>query len=221
MDSNAPARRYSREEMRRILELASESAPEGTEVVGDSAGLTLAEIQEIAREVGIDPARVERASATLRRETAVRPKVSFGTYQMEIRFGRSLSLEDMRFAAQEADRFFGVEGTLRQSSDLVEWHSPEAGAFIGLVREGGDTRARVIVDRSRQFFGGAAFLAVVGLVAAGSVAAPASAAVGLLTAAGIAAATAGAVAGFWQWRRDRLLRQIDHLVELMTAGLSS
>ena len=99
MDSNAPVRRYSREEMRRILELASESAPEGAGVV-DEAGFTLAEIQHIAQEVGIDPGRVERASATVRRETGVQARVSFGTYQVETRFGRPLSVEDMRFSAQ-------------------------------------------------------------------------------------------------------------------------
>lgn len=220
MDST-PARRYSREEMRRILEIASESLPPDTGLVGRDEGFTLAEIQGIAQEVGIDPARVARASRVLRRDTRVPPRVSFGTYQMERRFGRSLSPEDMQFAAEEADRFFGVRGTLRRSSGLVEWHSPEARAFVGLVKEDGDTRARVIVDRSRQFLGGAAVFGVVGASVIANIAAAPSGAMGVLAASVVAAATAVVIGGFWRWRRERLLRGIEDLLDMMTAGLAA
>lgn len=220
MDSSRPARRYSRDEMSRILELASEAPRSDVNGIEDSDGLTLAEIKEIAGQVGIDPARVERASAALRRSSAPRRRVSFGTYQLERQFGRSLSTEDMRFAAQEADRFFGVAGTLRESSNLVEWHSSEAGAFVGLVREADDTRARVIVDRSRQFLAGAGALSAGGLAVLANVAAAYSGALALLGSAGVLAATAGLVGAFWIWRRNRLLARIEHLLDLMTAGLA-
>ena len=74
--------------------------------------------------------------------------------------------------------------------------------------------------RAGKFFSGAALICVLGLVAFANVAGAGSAVVGVFSALGVAAAVAGLVAGFWKWRRERLVGQMKHLVELMTAGKS-
>jgi hypothetical protein len=65
MTENLPApRRYTDREVRRLIERAAElqdTEPTATE----ASGLTLAELEDIAREAGIDPLAVRRAAAEL------------------------------------------------------------------------------------------------------------------------------------------------------------
>lgn len=210
------ARLYSREDMHRILEAASKPDSRHADPRDGPDAFTLDEIKEIAGEVGIDPARVERASATLDRHVTLDPRVSLGTYQVERRLSRPLDADELRFIAQEAEQFFGVDGTLRQMHDYAEWYSPRARAFVGLVNDGREARVRVILDRSPQFLGGAALLGFLGLTPAVGFVSGSSGWGGVLTGALLAIATVGLVLGFWRWRRGAMLSTIDDLLDRMT-----
>ena len=55
-------RRYGEDEVREILRLATTGDTREQSVSGESGGLTLDELQRIAQEVGIDPARIVQAA---------------------------------------------------------------------------------------------------------------------------------------------------------------
>lgn len=59
-----PERRYSDEEVRRLLERAAEMQPSAGGAPG-APGLTLRELEEIAKEAGIDPRALRQAAAEL------------------------------------------------------------------------------------------------------------------------------------------------------------
>ena len=61
----AEERRYGEEEIREILDVAVSREEVGARAVSDESGLTLAELQEVGLEVGVDPRRI--AEAALRR----------------------------------------------------------------------------------------------------------------------------------------------------------
>lgn len=58
-------RRYGDDEVREIFSLATTGGTGDQSVPADSGGLTLEQLREIAREAGIDPARVAQAAASL------------------------------------------------------------------------------------------------------------------------------------------------------------
>ena len=218
MDSDDSPRRFTSDEVRRILEAATQPEPAGASPPTSLEGFTLAEIQEIAEEVGIDPDRVQRASLALVHRVPLETNVSLGTYQRERRLQRLLSPEDMWFVAQEADRYFKVEGQVRQTHGYLEWHSTEARAFVGLVNESGTTRVRAILDRAPRFFlGGGAIGAVAGFSMLRLVSEVGGVA-GAVGAAVVAVVAAGAVTGFWRWSRASTIRRIEDLLTLMTEG---
>ncbi len=64
MELPAPERRYGEKEIGRILKRASE-LQRAEPTAPDPAGMTLAELEDIAREAGIDDAHVRRAAAEL------------------------------------------------------------------------------------------------------------------------------------------------------------
>ena len=218
MDPDDPPRRFTPDEMRRILAAATESESSPPALPIDLDGFTLAEIQEIAGEVGIDPAEVERASRSIVRQVPLESGFSVGTYQVESRFGRPLSPEEMRFLAQEADRYFSVQGQIRETPGYVEWHSAEARAFVGLVNEGGQTRVRVIVDRASDMLLGGGALGALGVVLMVTLVLQVGGVLGAVGAAAVAAVTGLVLKGFSSWRRTSAIRRAEELIELMTEG---
>ena len=68
-DSNLPARRYSDKEISRLLKRATELQSQDPNS-SERDGMTLAELEGIAREAGIDPAMLQRAASELDREPA-------------------------------------------------------------------------------------------------------------------------------------------------------
>src|SRR5450830_1774255 len=70
MTEPLPGRRYNDKEVARIIKQASEL--QQSDAPGESAsGLSLAELEQIAREAGIDPAMVRRAAVDLDAQVSV------------------------------------------------------------------------------------------------------------------------------------------------------
>lgn len=88
MDPGDTPQRFTPDEIRRILEVATESESSPPALPPDLDGFTLVEIQEVTGEVGIDPAEVERASRSIVRQVPLESGFSAGTYQVESRFQR-------------------------------------------------------------------------------------------------------------------------------------
>lgn len=174
----AEERRYSEEEFRRIIDEATQSgevqvpSPEMIALSGSEDGLTLNEIQEIAREVLVDPAAVERAARNLPDPRLIRvPTEHAGPFARVMRgeliIGRALDDPEMRTLVLEAERALARRGHIRRSADGVEWRDEQDRVSVHAVRGETATRVSVMFDQFPELVGGSALLAGGGLVGTG------------------------------------------------------
>jgi len=214
-------RRYSEEDMRRILEIATSAGPAHPDDRSSaSGGFTLSEIREAGRQAGIDPSRIDRAAGEVSTRSGIRASLGVGTFQQERVLPHALAAEDMAFVVQHAPRVFAAAGDLRSTATRVEWYSGEARAFVGMVRGEAHTRLRVIVDRTREVVGGAAVLGLAGLFIGTEFVRFYGGVPGALGAVGTGGATLGLVAAWWSWRRRVALKRVDGLLDLMEGDAS-
>lgn len=131
-------RRYKESEVRKILELATRqpTAPTSPAASGD---LTLAEIQSIGVEVGVEPDAVARAAASLE-SGGTRPRRSLGMpieVAHTVHLPRALTDEEWEQLVAELRSTFRARGNVRTHGNTREWwngnlhicHEPTAGAF--------------------------------------------------------------------------------------------
>lgn len=127
-------RRYQDHEVRQILDLAigQEDAPAQVLPAGD--GLTLSELQEVGREVGVPPDRIAQAVAALEgrgdslpRGTALGLPISVGRV---VSLPRSPSDREWELLIAELRTTFGEKGDLTSHGGLREWSHGTLHAFI-------------------------------------------------------------------------------------------
>jgi hypothetical protein len=158
-------RRYSDEEFSRILRRAVEIEgrptlePETpTLPLPPSDGLTLTEIQEIAREAGIDPAAVADAASTLGLEEPSPLAILLGgapKMQVERFVPGHPSSEQMSVMIDQAREILKRDGDANEVLGGLEWRFQEPGessTFIQVAPRGGGTRIRISVNRAGQAF---------------------------------------------------------------------
>ncbi len=146
-------RRYTDEEvaliLRRAAELGGETGPSRSE------GLSLAEIQQVAREVGIDPATVARAAAALPTRKRDRLTAILGGplhYRLEATMPRRASDADLGRILQSIRRAAGRQGRATQVLDSVEWRTSgeREGSQLFVTVTTGDYGTTVEVTGDRQ-----------------------------------------------------------------------
>lgn len=215
-------RRYTDEETRLIFQVAAESEVAGERVAQSREGLTLAELREIAEEVGIDPAAVERAAADVVARDESDRLADHSPFDRvlheEVTIARPLSDIEMRRIAMQAEAVLGRHGALREAGDWVEWRDPKDKLYVGMVRGGHQTRIRVIADYSAEIAFGAAAIGVMGtllgmsLVGSGSVQG--------LTLGAIAIVAAPVLIGwFWRRRSESGRRDLRELLAILEAAI--
>lgn len=174
----AAERRYSEEEFRRILDEATRAgeapvpSPELIALSGPRDGLTLSDIQEIARDVMVDPAVVERAARNLPDPRLIRvPAEHVGPFARVMRgeliIGRALDDREMRMLVLEAERALDRRGHIQRSAAGVEWRAEQGRVSIQVVRGETATRVSVVSDQFPELVGGSALLASGGLIGTG------------------------------------------------------
>jgi hypothetical protein len=177
----AEERRYSEAEFRRILDEASRAgevqvpSPEIMALSGPHDGLTLHDIQEIAREVLVDPAAVERAARNLPDPRLIRVPTEPGgpfarVMRGELIIGRALDDREMRMLVLEAERALARRGHIQRSADGVEWRDDRNRVTVHVVRGETATRVSVTFDQFPELAGGSGLLAGGGLIGTGVVA---------------------------------------------------
>lgn len=208
-------RKYTDEQMALILRRAGD-----LQAQREDGRHTLAEIQEIARQVGLDPALVAHAAAGLPRKAAVLPAASSSLVQtMETVIPQRVTTEQMGRLVDAVRRASGAQGTSRQVFDSVEWRWGSENELVDLrvtiTPNAERTNVRVQHDAT-----GAAFLStfipvigsVIGVAAAFS-------ALPAVAAAALSAGILGAIgAGLWTIRR-RLNRSGAALLERVTQAV--
>ena len=215
--------RFTDQELGVILKRAAE-LQEG--VTGPTAGrFSLAEIQGIAAEAGIDPAHVAAAAAAVRGGASQRDSWFLGA-PWRFRFEHSIAGEVADDVIGElidrARRELGVQGRVTEALGAVEWYGRDAfgSVHVTVARRGGRTSIVVLAARSDA----AAVAGITGVL--GSVLGGLGLGAALVTTAGLilpvaaAAGVAGATGASWLsmrgvWRR--IARRWTHRV----AGLGS
>jgi hypothetical protein len=136
-------RRYDEEEVAIILQRAAETR------VGTAEGLTLAQLKEVAAEVGIDPAAIEAAAGSLDRQVASTPSPFLGTpaapqYEqtVDVPFDR-IDQGELVLAIRRAMERHGV---LETRADGLEWRARDAGGgrYVSVLSRGESTLVRVL-----------------------------------------------------------------------------
>jgi hypothetical protein len=119
-------RRFTEEEVAEILERAA--APEASSsraAAGDPHGMTLAELQDIAAEVGIEPARIAAAAGALAsRGSAPAQRRLLGaplTVSRTVTIPRALDDDEWRRLVVELRETFGALGRIREHGTLRSW----------------------------------------------------------------------------------------------------
>jgi len=172
-------RRYTEEEVAEIFERASEPRTEGPgRSPAPASGLTLPQLQEIGREVGIAPEAVVDAARSL--EPSAERAAGRRLLGFPIGVGRSLHL-DRPLSEEEWERLvvdlretFDARGRIRSEGSFREWSNGNLQALVEPTPEGERVRLRTFREMSRNFMvGGLAMLGVsaaaliAGLVSAG------------------------------------------------------
>ena len=165
-DMPSPSPRYSDQEMALILKRAAE-LQEGAD--GKGAHRTLAEIQEIAAEVGIDAPFVSEAVAELERP---RPRVGWlgapTRFHEERNVAGSLGSNAIGELLDQARAELGLHGEVRQVFDGVELRLRSAlgTSILTVGPRAGGTRIALTTERLDQAVAIAAGSVGIGLLAA-------------------------------------------------------
>ena len=136
--SGMPERRYSDDEVQKILELATQADAVGPHGSTPADGLTLADIQSIAIEVGVAPDAVARAAESLDTAPAMQTRMHWG---MPIGVGRTVPLpraptdHEWDQLVAELRATFGARGRVIAQGSLREW---AIGNLHALVEPSGD-----------------------------------------------------------------------------------
>lgn len=205
-------RRFDDEEVSLILRRALEADAGRPE----TPGLTLAQLKEIASEVGIDPARVESAALTVQAEGAT-PRSSGArvTARYDLRVDGKMAPDRQADLLSLIRAAMGRQGVVTTEPGGFAWKARDAfgGRYVTVRSERGRTR----VEALGNFRDGAAVTAGAGGTAGLMVTAVALKAVGGVAALGIAgplALVAGAAVPAWalyrRWfaREDAALRKV-------------
>ena len=168
--------------------------------------LTLGDVQQIAREVGIDGVHVARAAETLEQRPIARGRSVLGaptTLQTSLAFDRELSDAEVGEMLDLLRSAVGLQGATSQGLDTVEWAGRDSvgGYYLSVSRRAGSTRLRLSTQRSDQAAVVVAVTGVAGMIGlsiAASLFNPESAGGIWALFAGTGVATLGSARFLWQ-----------------------
>jgi len=140
-------RRYSEKEVRSILRRAA-SGPRSS---SSSEGVTLAELERVAEEMGIPPERIREAAGELDRRPERSGPFLFGVptrFREQRAIGMGLTPELWEQIARRLNAGYGHHGKTTQLGSMLEWRCKEdAGeTVVSVVVREGETNVRAETD---------------------------------------------------------------------------
>ncbi len=186
--------RYTDRETALILKRATE-LEETRAVGGGGRGLTIAEIEAIAREVGIDPERVREAAAQIasaREAEGFSPLGPHPTRKVVRAVPRRLARDELAALIPMIEGHLQTPGTVTEALDSVQWTAKEGSATLQVSMRPSEAETQIHVaqryePRLRGMFHGlpTAWGGMAGFVIGMSLALPGAAVVGLTAACGL------------------------------------
>jgi hypothetical protein len=217
--TDAPERRFTDAEVAAILERAStaEAAEPGPPVspAASPAGLTLAQLQDIGREVGIAPRAIADAALALAegrgQEATTRRFLGLPLgVQRTVQLDRRLSEEDWERVVAELREVFDARGRIVQEGSLRQWTNGNLHAYLEPSGSTQRLRLRTVKGNARGLLtlgagvlGAAAATAAAGVLTTGAIGGAET--VGMLAAATAAGAAllGGTALRLGAWARER------------------
>lgn len=127
-------RKYRDEEVNEIFDLAASRDEVGRPAVSDEGGLTLAELQEVGLEVGLEPGRIAEAASAVDARRGVLPRrTSLG---MPISVGRVIELpgaltdHQWELLVAQLRETFGARGRVVSHGGVRQWTNGNLHAFL-------------------------------------------------------------------------------------------
>ena len=173
-EGGSTPRRYSDDEVDAIFAEATRSrGPDPTPADGTTGtGLTLAELHEIGREIGVDAGAISRAAAALDVRAAELPRRRYFGFPVGV--GRIVDLpgtlteRDWERLVVELRETFDASGQVRRDGALRQWRNGNLQALIEPSATGDRIRMQTVSRRIRAMLGmgftsltaGIAFVAV-------------------------------------------------------------
>jgi hypothetical protein len=162
-------RRFNEEEVAAIFERATEAQHTPQRQLPSGEGLTLAELQEIGRQVGIAPELVVRAAASL---SAAGSPTGRSVLGLPISVGRTVNL-DRKLSEDEWERLvvdlretFDARGAVRQEGSFRQWTNGNLQALLEPTANGQRLRMTSVKGSAQAWFsGGLAMLGVAAIAA--------------------------------------------------------
>lgn len=211
-------RRFTDEEVAAIFAAATEEPAQSPHPTGSSSGLTLTQIQEIGREVGIAPEAIARAVSTLPTRSVATTRRFLG---LPLRVERSVALErwlsesEWEALVVELRTVFQAKGKIASSGNFREWTNGNLQVLLEPSSSGHVLRLRTLKGDAQALLN--AGTASIGVAAAMTVAlamggrlSNALPGIALMILIGLGMAGGAAIRVF-PWARERS-RQMDDII---------
>ena len=222
-------RRFNDGEVAAIFERAAETPRPGQRQLPSGEGMTLTQLQEIGRKVGISPERLAEAATAIelgRRSTTRRflgLPIGVG---LSVELGRKLSDDEWERVVADLREMFDARGTMKQEGSFRQWTNDNFQVFLEPSATGHRIRLRTVKDDARVYIiGGLSMLGFAAAMAVTAVLSRVANDFGLVVSLG-ALATMGAgmfaVVGFrlpgWGRLRGRQMEEIAARVAILTSS---
>ncbi|HEY5219375.1 MAG TPA: hypothetical protein VIJ16_06190 [Gemmatimonadaceae bacterium] len=216
-------RRYTEPEVADIFQRATETAAPERQRLPTGEGMTLAELQEIGREVGIAPELVASAAAAMDRGGQATGRSVLGLpigVGRTVELGRQLSDDEWERLVVDLRETFDAKGKVSRDGALRQWTNGNLHAYIEPGDGGQRLRmrtyngtARILMILGAGYVGFAGVLAAV-LTATSGLTAARLPGVAILTALGISAFGLGAarLPGWAKRRRSQMESVVERLL---------
>jgi len=145
-------RRYSDEEVAVIFQKASETSQQALPGAGRTEGLTLAELKEIGREVGISPEAIALAARTIDAGPPTQPTRFLGlplTVERTVALERSMTDAEWERLVVQLRETFNARGTMSSTGSLRQWTNGNLQALLEPVHGGHRLRLRTLNGAAR------------------------------------------------------------------------
>ncbi len=156
-------RRYSEDDVAEILDLATSTQSSGLRSPPAAAGMTLAELQDIGREVGIPTDLITRAAASLERTGgAPSPQRSFlgatiGVGQT-VDLPRTLTDAEWNRLVVDLRETFDARGKIREEGAFRQWTNGNLQALLEPTEAGERLRLKTVKSEATAFLGAGALM---------------------------------------------------------------
>lgn len=212
-------RRYTEDEVAAIFERAAEAQHTGRRELPPAEGMTLADLQEIGRDVGLPPELVAEAARSLDRAGRPASRTVLGLpigVGRTIELGRKLTDAEWERLVVDLRETFDARGNVRYDGPFRQWTNGNLQALLEPTSSGHRLRLRTVKGSARSLMSGG--VALVGIAAALTVTsvitggfAQAGAALVQLSVLGVGLFGIGAL-GLPRWARQRG-EQMDGIAE--------